>query len=162
MTGVVAKTMLDLELQDDTRLGVLLQLLKDHRRVCGGWICRRSEDRSPYCILGGTPWAFAALAKAGVYREPAEIEGTLEILSRHKEKIARHGYQRDFGCRCDETLLLPALMAVGLTSKHALVRYFYNALIHKQQSDGSWLFGNKASPWYSLEAVYALQAVESQ
>lgn len=158
LTGMVIKTLIDLGLGPDPRVQELVELLKEDRRPSGGWICIRRED--PYCILGGTPWSFAALVSAGVYTERSpEVDQTCEILQSHKEKIIRHGYHRDLGYRCDETLLLPALWGAGLRWDSPLFSELFDALVSKQRPDGSWVFHKNPSVWYTLEATAALAAI---
>ena len=161
MTGFVTKSLLDLGLEKDARVKALLDLLRRGQRDGGGWICRRSERRSPYCILGGTPWAFSALSSSGVYEWGApEVTKAIGIFVRHQEKIIRHGYHRDLCYRCDEPLLLQALSALGFTRADRLVNDLSSSLVSKQQPDGSWTFRGKPSAWYSIEAVVALQSVD--
>ncbi len=161
MTAFITNTFLDLGMRYDEKVERLLEMLQDNQRESGGWICRRSENDAPYCILGATGWAFVVLTRADVLRSGSEsLTAVLCILEKHKNKIARHGYHRDMCYRCDEALLLPSLSRLGLTMNDSLFRDLYLSLVNKQQSDGSWAFGGKTSPWYTLEVVKALQAIE--
>jgi hypothetical protein len=162
MTAFVTHTFLDLGMEHDEAVGRLLELLTGSQREGGGWICNRGARSHPYCIYGGTGWSFAVLTRTGDIRADSEgLKGLLGILEKHKEKIARHGYQRDLACRCDAALLLPALRRVGLTLDDRLCGDLYWSLVRRQQPDGSWAFAGKTAAWYTLEVVKALQTVNS-
>ncbi len=83
------------------------------------------------------------------------------MLGRFKNEITRHGYMKDRCYRCDESILLPALLGLGLSERDPLFRDILKSLVDKQQPDGSWLFRGNRSAWYTIEAVAALQAVDA-
>ena len=114
------------------------------------------------CIQSGTPWVFACLVKAGLINiESPVAERAIAVFRRHKIEVIRHGYMNDRCYRCDESLVLPSLCALGLSTRHRLFRDLMGSLMSKQQPDGSWLFRGKRSVWYTVEAVAALQAVKA-
>ena len=84
---------------------------------------------------------------------------TIDLFSRFKGGIVRHGYQGDTCYRCDEALVLPSLHALGLSSKNPLVSELRTSLAKKQHPSGYWLFRGKRSSWYTIEAALALHAV---
>ena len=163
MTAFITNTFLDLGMRHNEKVERLLEMLRDSQRESGGWICKRSENDAPYCILGATGWAFAVLTRAGILRSGSEsVKAVLQVLEKHKSKIVRHGYHRDLCYRCDETLLLPSLSRVGLTMNDSLFRDLHLSLVSKQQPDGSWAFAGRTLPWYTLEAVKALHAIGNE
>ena len=83
------------------------------------------------------------------------------MFCRHKEKIIRHGYQRDRCYRCDEALLLPALRMAGISDHHHLFRDLQRSLLSKQREDGAWEFRGKRSAWYTIEVLAALRCIHS-
>jgi hypothetical protein len=160
VTGYVTYALMQLGFKDDHRVAAALNVMLRKQRDNGGWICNTVGENAPYCILSGTPWVFRCLAEAGMIGKRSRItERALEVFSRHKQKIIRHGYQDDHYYRCDETLLLPSLYAIGFTKRHHLIRDFRRSLIEKQQPDGSWLFRRKPSPWYTIEVIQALRDI---
>ena len=162
VTGYVTHALMQLGFRDDHRVVAALNVMSTKQRDNGGWICNTVGRDAPYCIVSGTPWVFRCLAEAGLIDEKSEItQRVLRVLKRHKRKIIRHGYQKDRYYRCDEALLLPALRAVGLSTRNHLVRTFTQSLVDKQQPDGSWAFRNKSSPWYTLEVLEALRGNEA-
>jgi len=162
MTGYITKALMNLGFTDDPRVQASLAVMLAGQRQNGGWICEHVGRRAPYCIYGGTPWAFTCLAHAGlISKESVIAKRAIGVFTAHKDKIIRHGYHRDHCYRCDEPLLLPALFAIGLTHRHSLVSDLYASLVEKQQPNGSWLFKHKSSaphpsPWYTIECVLAL------
>jgi hypothetical protein len=162
VTGYVTHALTRLGFRDDHRVAAALNVMLKTQRNNGGWICNTGGRDAPYCILSGTPWVFRCLAEAGLIEPESEItQRALGVFNRHKQKIIRHGYQDDRCYRCDEALLLPALRAVGLPTSHHLLRDLRQSLVDKQQPDGSWLFGGKPSPWYTIEVLAALRDVDS-
>jgi hypothetical protein len=166
VSGYVTKALMDLGLMEHPAVQTSLHVMLGRQRKTGGWICRHHQDRFPYCILGGTPWVFACLARAGLLtRRSGVTTRALAVFFRHKEKIIRHGYQKDRCYRCDEPLLLPSLHKVGVSHRHPLFRHLRASLLGKQRQDGGWPFGGKysvqRSGWYSIECIAALQAVDS-
>lgn len=160
ITAFMTKSLLDLGMRKDPRVQALLTLLKNSQRDSGGWICQRFKGPSPYCILGGTPWSLSALTISGIwYQMTGDARRTIELIEKHKEKIIRHGYQRDLCFRCDEALLLPSLHRLGLNMKDSLFADLYDSLVNKQTPNGYWYFRHKPSAWYTLEATVALQSI---
>lgn len=157
VTGYVTYALMQLGFRDDPRVMAALDVMLKKQRDNGGWICNTVGKDAPYCILSGTPWVFRCLAEANVIDKRSKItQRALNVFSQHKQKIIRHGYQKDHYYRCDEALLLPALRAVGFSTRHDLVRDLRRSLIEKQQPDGSWFFRGKSSPWYTIEVIQAL------
>jgi len=158
----MTKALIDLGLVGHSKVRATLDVMKNGQRENGGWICRHVGQRAPYCILSGTPWVFVCLVKAGrIRRRSLTTTRVLSVFCNHKEKIIRHGYQKDRCYRFDEALLLPSLHEVGVSHRHHLFRDFRNSLLDKQQDDGSWHFRGKRSAWYTIEVVAALQALNS-
>lgn len=163
VTGYMTKALMDLGLAEHPTVKSALEVMYNGQRENGGWICRHVGQRAPYCILSGTPWVFGCLVQAGRIRRRSLItRQALTVFCRHKEKIIRHGYQRDRCYRCDEALLLPSLHTVGVSHGHHLFRDLRRSLLAKQQEDGAWPFRGRPSAWYTIEAVAALQAVNAQ
>jgi hypothetical protein len=161
VTGYVTRALMQLGFRDDHRLVIALDVMLTKQRDNGGWICNTVGRDAPYCIKSGTPWVFRCLAEAGMIDGESKItQRVLRVIKRHRRKIIRHGYQQDRYYRCDEALLLPALRAVGLSTRNRLVRTLKQSLIEKQQPDGSWLFRDKPSPWYTIEVLAALRESE--
>ncbi len=159
VTGYVTKALMDLGLGGDKRVRRSLRVMLEEQRDNGGWICRHVGQRAPYCILSGTPWTFSCLAHAGLVDKSNPIAiRAVAVFDRHKEKIIRHGYHRDHYYRCDEALLIPALVAAGFTTRNRLLSDFAKALAKKQQSNGAWAFRGKTSPWYTIECILALES----
>ncbi len=157
ITGYVTHALITLGFKSDPRVKSAIKIMYTNQRDNGGWICITSGKYSPYCILSGTPWVFLSLAKSGWIKFNDEAtEKTLDIFKRHKEKIIRHGYQRDRYYRCDESLVLHALSSVGLPKEDRLMKYFIDSLLQKQSSSGFWYFKGKPSAWYTLEAINVL------
>jgi hypothetical protein len=157
VTGYVTMALMNLGLKDDPRVAAALQVMYEGQRENGGWICEHIGRRHPYCIISGTPWVFACLSHGGLIDEEHPItQRALAVFGHHKDRIVRHGYQRDHYYRCDEALLIPALCTVGLTRDHPLLADLYAALVVKQQPGGYWPYDGRPSPWYTLEAVWAL------
>jgi hypothetical protein len=157
VTGYVTHALMELGFRDDSRVRTALDVMLAKQRDNGGWICNTAGDSAPYCIVSGTPWVFRCLAEAGLIDRKSRItQRALDVFNRHRLKIVRHGYQADRYYRCDEALLLPALRAAGLSTRHHLLRDLRRSLIDKQQPDGSWPFRGKSSAWYTLEAIAAL------
>jgi len=84
----------------------------------------------------------------------------ITLFSRYKKEIIKHGYMDDKCFRCDESLVLPSLLNLGLPKQHSLTKALWKSLIKKQQSDGSWLFRGRSSPWYTIEVLVALNNVD--
>lgn len=163
VTGYVTKALMDLGLGGLASVGEALKVMMARQQSNGGWICRHVGRRAPYCIISGTPWVFACLAQAGLIHKTSSItRRALRVFAKHKEKMMRHGYHRrqDRYYRCDETLLLPSLHALGFTERNGLVRDLSASLLAKQQPEGYWLFRGQPSGWYTMEAVAALQSAE--
>ncbi len=147
VTGYVTKALMDLGLTNHPSVRRALRVMHEGQKDSGGWICDHVGKRAPYCIWSGTPWVFACLAHAGLINKThALTKRAVALFSRHKDKIIRHGYHCDHYYRCDETLLIPALRAVGLTPRHALLADLCESLLEKQQPDGSWRFGGRPRP----------------
>jgi len=166
VSGYVTKALMDLGLLEHPAVQKSLHVMLDRQRKTGGWICRHAQDRFPYCILSGTPWVFACLAQAGFLARRRNVtKWALAVFSHHKEKIIRHGYQKDRCYRCDEALLLPFLHKAGVSHRHHLFRDLQKSLLDKQREDGGWPFGGRysvqRSGWYSIECVAALQTVDA-
>ncbi|MHC4713225.1 MAG: hypothetical protein ACYTAN_08145 [Planctomycetota bacterium] len=157
VSGYVTKALMDLGFRRDKRVRRSLQVMLERQRDNGGWICRHVGQRAPYCILSGTPWVFSCLAHAGlVDKSDRIVRRAVAVFDHHKEKIIRHGYHRDHYYRCDEALLIPALVAAGFTPRSRLLGDFAKALAKKQQANGAWAFRGKTSPWYTIECILAL------
>ncbi len=160
ITAFMTKTLLDLGMRKDPRVEALLILLRQSQRDSGGWICQRFKGPSPYCIRGGTPWVLSALTTNGTWnRVTSNTRRTIELIEKHKEKIVKHGYQRDLCYRCDEALLLPSLHKLGMNMKEKLFADLYDSLVTKQTPNGYWCFRGKPSAWYTLEVTTALQSI---
>lgn len=157
ITGYVTHALMHLGYLKDPRVKTSLDVMLKNQRINGGWICNTVGKDWPYCIKSGVPWVFRCLAEANLIDKNSRItKRVLNLFSRHKKKIVRHGYQKDHYYRCDEALLLPGLHAVGLSDSHHLVRDLHQSLINKQQPDGSWQFRGQSSPWYTIEALVTL------
>lgn len=157
ITGYVTHALMQLGFLKDRRVETSLNVMLMNQRINGGWICNTVGRDWPYCIKSGVPWVFRCLAEAELIDKKSRIaKRVLDLFSRHKKKIIRHGYQMDHYYRCDEALLLPGLHAIGLSDSHHLVRDLRKSLIDKQQPDGSWPFRGKSSPWYTIEVLVSL------
>ena len=159
-TGYMTKALMDLGLASHPQVKAALDVMYSGQRDNGGWICRHVGQRAPYCIISGTPWVFVCVVQAGrITRRSLTTTRALSVFCHHKEKIIRHGYQRDRCYRCDEALLLPSLHKVGVSHRHHLFRDLRRSLLDKQQDDGAWPFRGRRSAWYTIEAAATLQAL---
>ena len=161
MTGYVTKALLDVGLADRPQVAKALKTMLNGQNYDGGWICREGPcvDESN-CIISGSPWTLACLVQARLIGADSPVaKKAVAMLRRFKKEIAHHGYMKDRCYRCDESLVLSSLYGLGLSKQDTLFGGLLESLIDKQQPDGSWLFRHKRSPWYTIEAVAALQAV---
>jgi len=161
MTGYVTKALMDLGLADRPQVVKALKVMLNGQNYDGGWTCREGScvDESN-CIISGSPWTLACLVQARLIGDDSPIaKKAVAMFGRFKKEIARHGYMKDTCYRCDESLVLPSLGGLGLSRRAPLFADLLKSLIDKQQPDGSWLFQQKRSAWYTIEAVAALQAV---
>ncbi len=110
------------------------------------------------CIISGSPWVFACLVQARLISRDSPIaKKAVAMFGRFKKEIMYHGYMHDRCYRCDESLVLPSLHGLGLSKRDPLFRDLLKSLVSKQQPGGSWLFRQKRSAWYTIEAVAALR-----
>ncbi len=162
MTGYVIKALMDLGLSRDPRVVKSLEMMKNRQTFDGGWNCRESHCVDECnCIISGTPWTAVCLSKTQkITKNDNTGKKVIGLFSRYKNEIIKHGYKNDRCFRCDESLVLPILLDLGLPKQHSLVKSLRKSLIRKQQSGGSWLFRGKPSPWYTIEALAALNYVD--
>lgn len=162
MTGYVIKALLDLGLGEHPKVQKALEVMKTHQLIDGGWNCRNSPCVDECnCIISGTPWVFACLVQAGMIHSEDQIaRNAIDLFTRFKGKIVRHGYHDDGCFRCDEALVLASLQALGLSATNPLVNDLRTSLVEKQHPDGYWLFRGKRSSWYTIEAAQVLLAAQ--
>jgi hypothetical protein len=163
MTGYVIKALMDIGLEKHPKLIKSLEMMKYRQTFDGGWNCRESpcvDDCN--CIISGTPWVAACLSQAQMISNDDNIvKKTIDLFFRYKKEITKHGYMTDRCFRCDESLVLPSLISMGLSKQHPLIKDLCKALVNKQQSDGSWLFRGKSSSWYTIDVLVTLNYVDS-
>jgi hypothetical protein len=162
MTGYVIKALINLGLEKHPKLIKSLEMMKYRQTFDGGWNCRESPCVDECnCIICGTPWAAVCLSQAQMISNKDNIgKKAIGLFSRYKKEIIKHGYMNDRCFRCDESLVVPSLISMGLSKQHPLIKDLWESLIKKQQSDGSWLFRGKSSPWYTIEVLVALNYVD--
>ncbi len=113
------KAMLDLGLERHANVARALEIMRTWQGIDGGWVCREGPcvDESS-CVIPGTPWVFACLAQIRMVNlEDSISRKTVELFSKIKRKIVRHGYQMDRCYRCDETEDLYSLEKLGLSKR---------------------------------------------
>ena len=114
------------------------------------------------CIIAGSPWSFACLVQGHLISRDSPIAKlAVSMFARFKTEIITHGYMKDRCFRCDESTLLPSLHGLGMSNQDSLFRHLLKSLKEKQQPDGSWLFRERRSAWYTIEVVAAMQAVDA-
>lgn len=162
MTGYIIKALMDLGLEKHPRLVKSLEMMKCRQNFDGGWKCRELPCVNECnCIISGTPWVATCLSQAQMIRNVDNLgKKSIGLFSRYKKEIIKHGYMKDRCYRCDESLVLPLLIRMGLSKKHPLIKNLWTSLIKKQQPDGSWLFRGKSSPWYTIEVIIALSDMD--
>ncbi len=161
VTGYTTKALMDIGLTDHPKVKKSLNILLNGQNFDGGWICQRGGpclDESS-CIISGSPWVFACLVQAHLIDANSSVtKKAVRMFNKFKKEIINHGYMQDRCYRCDESLLIPPLCGLGHSERNSLLSDLIESLIKKQQPDGSWLFRDKRSAWYTIEAVVSLQA----
>lgn len=163
MTGYVINALMNLGLTDHPEIVKTLEMMKQRQKNDGGWSCRESPcvDESN-CIDSGTPWTAVCLSQAGIIGKDSKVGRKLiRLFKEYKKEILKHGYKNDRCYRCDESIVLLTLVNIGLSKENDLVTDFYKSLINKQLSDGSWRFGVKPEPWYTIEVLKVLTYVNN-
>jgi len=151
----------------------LLQRVSDDPDVCH-WRKKRDESalianiRAKQDIHGCFPcfpwmhiheYYFHRLIEMGYDMDDETVRRTAEQLLDYQ--LPKGGYMKDRCFRCDESILLPSLHGLGMSNQDSFFRHLLKSLKEKQQPDGSWLFRERRSAWYTIEVVAAMQAVDA-